>query len=391
MSEALVRFAESAARHAAALSWQFALLALLLLAADRWLLRHAWPTVRLALHATVLAKLALPSSLALRGSAATWLQPWFERGAAATGSVIASGDAIAPARTVSLAVPWLVALWLAGALALLLSGARRARRERRLWLARDLGVTPALASAARRAAARLSLRRLPRLVVDDEAASAALVGGGPALLVVPRALLDDARATELDHALLHELAHWRRRDLWFAAAAWLLCVAWWFHPLAWLVARRASALRELCCDETVVRALRGEGGAYRATLRAHARALLAGPRPVAAHSFLLPPATLLLRLEWLARPRTIRPVRERTAGAACAALAAVLLLPMGAIERVAAVVAPPSALRAAALSLLADADAPDHERGCLRRHLAMALLRGPASEPITIPLTGDVR
>src|SRR5262249_33564328 len=54
---------------------------------------------------------------------------------------------------------------------------------------------------------------------------------------------------KLDAALAHELAHVERRDaLFMLIGAVNLCV-YWFHPLAWLLPRRLSALAERACDD----------------------------------------------------------------------------------------------------------------------------------------------
>lgn len=374
--------ATAALRDAGTVAWQFGALALLLLAVDHvWLRRLAWPRVRLALHGVVLLKLALPATLAMRCSVVGIVQAATARfGGAASDSSSAplagAGSGEVPA---ALALG-LVAVWLVGALVFLLTAARRIRSERRAWIASDRGVPASLRAALAAAAAALKVARLPRLIVSARADSPAVVGGGAPLLVLPPELLEPARASELRHALLHELAHLRRGDLWFAGAAWLLCVAWWFHPLAWWVARRAAALRELCCDETVLAAAREEGAAYRATLRMQARALLAGPAPAAALPFLLGPATVRLRLEALARPRALRPRLERAAGASSALLAAALLLPMGRLERAAAAGAGAASLRAAALATFAESISTQPPPGCLRRQLAVTYLLATAAE-----------
>jgi beta-lactamase regulating signal transducer with metallopeptidase domain len=55
-------------------------------------------------------------------------------------------------------------------------------------------------------------------------------------------------------ALLHELAHVRRRDMISGLISRVACVMHWYNPLVWLAAARARSLQELACDDAVLRA-----------------------------------------------------------------------------------------------------------------------------------------
>jgi GWxTD domain-containing protein len=59
-------------------------------------------------------------------------------------------------------------------------------------------------------------------------------------------------AARLDAVLTHEQAHMRRRDPLVQWLALLNRAMFWFHPLAWWLERRLSALAEQACDEAVL-------------------------------------------------------------------------------------------------------------------------------------------
>jgi hypothetical protein len=84
-------------------------------------------------------------------------------------------------------------------------------------------------------------------------------------VILPEALLADLTSAELDHVLLHELAHIARRDDWTNLLARIAWAALALHPVAAWVLRQIDRERELACDDWVVAAT-GAARPYAASL-----------------------------------------------------------------------------------------------------------------------------
>ncbi|SFE26848.1 bla regulator protein blaR1 [Paenibacillus algorifonticola] len=86
-------------------------------------------------------------------------------------------------------------------------------------------------------------------------------------IYLPEDIVVIADSRQLRHVLLHELAHYKRKDLWFNSL-WTLAV-WlhWFNPLVWLARQKMASDREMACDAVVLEALgERESSSYGMTL-----------------------------------------------------------------------------------------------------------------------------
>ena len=141
----------------------------------------------------------------------------------------------------------LFALWLAGGLGVLGWNGLSHLRFRR-WLARwgRPVESPELLRAYNALGDALGLNRRPKLTVCPGLGAPMLAG-----LLRPVLLLPEGRASGrmLHYALLHELTHYRRRDIWLKALMLWVCAVHWFNPLVWLMARAVERDTELACDE----------------------------------------------------------------------------------------------------------------------------------------------
>lgn len=325
--------------------WQVSLLIALIMAVDVAIRKWAWPQLRHALWLLIVVKLVLPPGLSLPTSLLPHLDPIVEsvaspysgdrsgdveppssgsavsvapapqapqapNAAASTGlavhqPAVSTTDSTATARASLSWQAWLMAAWFLGASAL---GGCLALRLRRLR-ARIHACTgdPTLENALRHSlvdvAARLRLSRIPDVRVTDCVAAPAVFGVFRPALLMPAATIGTLSRKDLEHILLHELAHIKRGDLLVHAAFTLLQIVYWFNPLLWMVRRQLQHMRELCCDATVARVLREDTADYRETLLEAGRRLLVGRADpgLGLLGLLEDSGRLVQRLRWLER------------------------------------------------------------------------------------------
>ena len=126
----------------------------------------------------------------------------------------------------------------------------RLRRYLRRWATVETREEVCCRYAAQ--AQRLNLKRVPKLLACPGLEVPMLTG-----LVVPALMLPQVASPEngLDYALLHELIHYRRREIWLKALVMLSVSVHWFNPVMWLMVRQVDRDIELACDEMALTVL----------------------------------------------------------------------------------------------------------------------------------------
>jgi beta-lactamase regulating signal transducer with metallopeptidase domain len=109
------------------------------------------------------------------------------------------------------------------------------------------------------------VHRPARLLVSSEIVSPMAVGFRQPAVVLPAPLLEQFQEPELDHVLLHELAHIARQDDWWNLFARLASAVLALHPVAAWVLRHIEREREIACDDWVV-SMTGAARPYAASL-----------------------------------------------------------------------------------------------------------------------------
>ena len=102
---------------------------------------------------------------------------------------------------------------------------------------------------------QLGLDRRPNLRICAGLKAPMLAG-----IFRPRLLLPEnpPQGDELRYTLVHELTHFRRRDIWLKGIALLTNIVHWFNPFMWYMVRLVERDTELACDEAALRQLPAE-------------------------------------------------------------------------------------------------------------------------------------
>ena len=95
---------------------------------------------------------------------------------------------------------------------------------------------------------QMKIRRNMKLIITDYTASPALTGLFRPKLLLPANLLPSLGEQQLQHIMLHEPAHWKRRDLLVNALMHILLAIHWFNPMLWYAYARMRDDQELACD-----------------------------------------------------------------------------------------------------------------------------------------------
>lgn len=153
----------------------------------------------------------------------------------------------------------------------------------------------------------------------------------------PRVILPECwtewPAPQLDAVLTHERAHTRRRDPLVQWLALLNRAVFWFHPLAWWLERRLSALAEDVCDLAVLKRGHDPGDYLRYLLELSRVVQRAGVR-VNVTGMAMPGSYLPRRVRRIVAGVGVpRIVPARMAAAACAGAICSAVFAAGTLER----------------------------------------------------------
>lgn len=115
---------------------------------------------------------------------------------------------------------------------------------------------PRVSALFDRCLAESGLKRKVALRVSDEFEVPVLTAAGRPAVVIPSWCILELSSAELRQVLLHELAHYARRDHLTVFLVQFSRFFFFFHPAVWYAAYRAGIEAERACDADVVRVSR---------------------------------------------------------------------------------------------------------------------------------------
>lgn len=164
-----------------------------------------------------------------------------------------------------------------------------------------------------------------RLLISDKLDSPVAIGFREPAVVVPRQMEQRLSPDDLDHVLLHELAHLARRDDWTNLFARVAAGVFALHPVAVWILRRIDAERETACDDWVV-TMTGASRPYAASLARLAEFRLARRREMLATGIAGRQSQFRSRIERLLRSSEWADARTSAVKVAMSIVALLVLL-----------------------------------------------------------------
>ncbi len=97
---------------------------------------------------------------------------------------------------------------------------------------------------------KLGIRREIALKKSDDVDAPMLAGVFKPVVYIPE---NEIESGELEMIFMHELTHYKRRDLWYKWFSLAVNALHWFNPFVYIAVKNINEACELSCDERVIR------------------------------------------------------------------------------------------------------------------------------------------
>jgi len=181
----------------------------------------------------------------------------------------------------------LTTVWLAGMVLWLGRSLFQQRQFLSLIEADSEPADPATVAETQRIAKQLGIKRVPDVRASLLCSGPLVTGLSKPVILLPMWFEEDYEAAERRDALVHELMHLKRRDLWAFQAARIIAATQWFNPLAHIALKAFRTDQEAACDADVIGRAKLSPAAYGRTLVKAARLARPSDRRIAAASLTL--------------------------------------------------------------------------------------------------------
>ncbi|MEO1303527.1 MAG: M56 family metallopeptidase [Pseudomonadota bacterium] len=181
----------------------------------------------------------------------------------------------------------LTCVWLVGVVLWLGRSVHQQRQFLSLIEADSEPAHPETVEETVRIAKQLGIKRVPGVRASLLCSGPLVTGLKNPVILLPMWFEEDYDAPERRDALVHELMHLKRRDLWAFQAARIVAATQWFNPLAYMALRAFRTDQEAACDADVIARAKLSPAAYGRTLVKAARLARPSDRRIAAASLTL--------------------------------------------------------------------------------------------------------
>jgi beta-lactamase regulating signal transducer with metallopeptidase domain len=152
----------------------------------------------------------------------------------------------------------LVALWVG--IAVVWFGLQLFRQQRFMRHMRRTAITPpkTLDAPIQAAMEAIGLKRRPALILSSHVRGPMVTGVARPLILLPEDFETQFKPHQRSFALIHEMAHIKRGDLWVALMMLAYRALFWFNPLIHYAAHKMRIDQEAACDASVIAKTGGE-------------------------------------------------------------------------------------------------------------------------------------
>ncbi|MEN6326468.1 MAG: M56 family metallopeptidase [Syntrophomonas sp.] len=163
---------------------------------------------------------------------------------------VEKGFAVAPKGEIFLMVCWLVGAALLAFYTIFIN--------LKLWYRLRSGHTvndAAIIHIIESSKSAMKIKKHIPVIVTDSIRTPALFGLINPVLLMPRGFIYNLNKNELQYIVLHELAHYKRKDILVNWLTVVVQIIYWFNPIIWYGFYRMHLDGELACDAQVLSAL----------------------------------------------------------------------------------------------------------------------------------------